>query len=107
MNKNSLKRLQTRHGPHCSCNSPRPTVTNLVPSKTARIRKTAQCNTTNSVANSKTHFSVLRRGWPRRLSLIDRAPVSPMSQSSKLSYQTGKATTREGMTERGGEGSGK
>ncbi len=33
----------------------------------------------------ETHFSVLRRGWPQRLSLIDRAPVSPKQQEFKLS----------------------
>ena len=46
--KNPLERLQTRHGPRCSCNSPRPAVANLVPPKTAMIRKTARCDTTDT-----------------------------------------------------------
>ena len=46
--KNPLERLQTRHGPRCSCNSPRPAVANLAPPKTARIRKTARCDTTDT-----------------------------------------------------------
>ena len=46
--KNPPERLQTRHGPRCSCNSPRPAVANLVPFKTARIRKTARCDTTDT-----------------------------------------------------------
>ncbi len=54
MCKNPRERLQTRHGPRCSCNSPRPAVADLIPMKTARIRKTARCNTT---ANTKLKHS--------------------------------------------------
>ncbi len=48
---NSLERLQARHGPRCSCNSPRPAVANLIPSKTARIRKTARGDTQHKFQN--------------------------------------------------------
>ena len=46
---NPHERLQTGHG---SGNSPRPAVANLVASKTARIRKTARCDTSTKLKNS-------------------------------------------------------
>ncbi len=104
MGRNSLERLKTGHGPRCSCNSPRPAVTNLVPIKTAGIRKDGTMRH-HQHSVPKTHVSDLRRGWPRRLSQIDRARVSLMPQSSKLSYQTGTAIAQGGEG-RGREGKG-
>ncbi len=55
MDKNQLELLQTRHGPRCSCNSPSPAVAYLVSLKTARIRKTARCDTTKTQHQTQKH----------------------------------------------------
>jgi hypothetical protein len=53
MDKNPLERQQPRHGPRCSCNSTSPDIANLVPFKAARIRKTAQLNTTDTLQQTQ------------------------------------------------------
>ena len=57
--------------------------------------------------DSKTHLSAFRRGWPRRLAAIDRAPGSKMEVPLRLVCQEEVERDEGRALQDGGVGNGK